>query len=97
MKILNKPIELKSKKGISKMDPLKMMRDEKFLISALIQCFKDNDQDALIEILDGYIIACNKSKFAKNDIPRRTLSDMLKGEKNPTLRVLTKCIHSLIS
>ncbi|NGX48888.1 MAG: hypothetical protein K940chlam5_00482 [Candidatus Anoxychlamydiales bacterium] len=93
-----KPIELKKKKGISKMDPSKIMVDENFLVYALLECFKDNDPDALIEILDGYIAACNKSNFAKKaDISRSTLYDMLHGKKNPTLRVLTQCIHGLVS
>ena len=91
-------IKLKNKKGISKINPLKMIVDENFLISALIQCFKDNDPEALIEILDGYIVACNKSEFAKKaDISRSTLYDMLHGKKNPTLRVLTQCVHELVS
>ena len=93
-----KPIRLKSKKGISKIEPLKMMVDEKFLVSAILQCFKDNDPEALIEILDGYIIACNKTEFAKKaEISRSTLYDMLHGKKNPTLRVLTQCVHRLVS
>ena len=93
-----KPIELKNKKGISKMNPLKMMVNKKFIVTALLECFKDNDPEAFIEILDGYIMACNKSIFAKNaDISRSTLYDMLHGQKNPTLRVLTQCIHELLS
>lgn len=80
------------------MDPTKIMLDKTFLIAALLQCFKDNDVDAFIEILDGYITALNKSKFAqKADISRSTLYVMLHGKKNPTLRVLTQCIHELIS
>jgi len=93
-----KPIELKHKKGISKMDPSKLIIDENFLILSLLQCFKDNDPEALIEILDGYILACNKSEFAKKaEISRSTLYEMLHGKKNPTLRVLTQCIHELVS
>jgi DNA-binding phage protein len=97
-KIRMKPIKLKTKKGISKIDPLKMMVDEKFLMSAILQCFKDNDPEALIEILDGYIIACNKTEFAKKaEISRSTLYDMLHGKKNPTLRVFTQCVYRLVS
>ncbi len=97
-KFAMKPIEFKNKKGISKIDPSKMMMDENFLILAMLQCFKDNDPEALIEILDGYIVACNKSDFAKKAaISRSTLYDMLHGSKNPTLRVLTQCIHELVS
>lgn len=93
-----KSLKLKSKKGISKIDPSKLILDENFLVSSMLQCFKDNDPEALIEILDGYIIACNKSEFAKKaDISRSTLYEMLHGKKNPTLRVLTQCIHELVS
>lgn len=93
-----KPINLKNKKGISRMDPSKIIIDEKFFVFALLQCFKDNDPEAFIEILEGYIIACNKSEFAKKaDISRSILYDMLHGKKNPTLRVLTQCVHELVS
>ncbi len=93
-----KPIKLKSKKGISKIDPAKKMQNEHFIMAALLECFKDNDSDALIEILDGYLAAQNKSEFAKrSNIARSTLYDMLHGNKNPTLRVFTQCIHELVS
>ncbi len=93
-----KPIELKSKKGISKMDPFKILQDKKLFILALLECFEDNDPEALIEILDGYIAAYNKTQFAqKANISRSTLYDMLHGKKNPTLRVLTQCVHELVS
>ena len=92
------PIKLKTKKGISKIDPYKILKDKKLLISALLQCFEDNDPEALIDILDGYITICNKSEFAENaNISRSTLYDMLHGRKNPTLRVFTQCVHELVS
>lgn len=55
-----KPIELKSKKVISKMDPFKILQDKKHFILAILECFEDNDPEALIEILDGYRRAYNK-------------------------------------
>ena len=80
------------------MDPFKILKDRKHFISAVLECFEDNDPDALIEILDGYIAAYNKSDFAKEaNISRSTLYDMLHGRKNPTLRVFTQCIHQLVS
>ena len=60
-----KPIELKSKKGTSKMDPFKILKNKKHFLSALLECFEDNDHEALIEILDGYIAVYNKTEFAR--------------------------------
>ena len=77
-----KPIELISKKGISKMDPFKILQDKKHFIVALLECFEENDHEALIEILDGYIAVYNKTEFAqKVNISRSTLYDMLNGKK----------------
>ncbi|MEI6242797.1 MAG: hypothetical protein WCP39_05265 [Chlamydiota bacterium] len=77
------PIKLKTKKGISKLDPSEILLDKKFLISALLECFQDNDIDAFIEILDGYIATRNKSDLAlKANISRNTLYDMLHRRKN---------------
>ncbi len=92
------PITLKTKEGLAKIDPSKIMLHKTFLITALLECFEDNDPEAFLEILDGYIIAHNKTAFAKKAaISRSTLYDMLHGRKNPTLRVLTQCIHELVS
>jgi len=93
-----KPIELKTKKGISKMDSLAILKNETFIVKALLESFKDNDPDAVIEIISGYVTACNKSEFAQKDnISRSTLYEMLHGNQNPTLRVLTSCIHEMLS
>ncbi len=93
-----KPTTLKSKKGLTPFDPDKILADKNKVAVAILQSFMENDPDAIIEILDGHIQAVNKAKFSKNaGISRSTLYDMLEGRKNPTLRVLTQCIHEIFS
>lgn len=93
-----KPIKLKTTQGISPFESSKVLSDEKLIVQAILESFKDNDPDAVIEILDAYLKTVNRSDFAKKTgIARSTLYDMLHGRKNPTLRVFTQCIHEIIS
>lgn len=93
-----KAIKLKTKKGITAFESHRILEDEKLIVKAILESFKDNDPDAVIEILDAHLRTVNKSDFAeKTGISRSTLYDMLHGKKNPTLRVFIQCIHEIIS
>jgi DNA-binding phage protein len=91
-------IKLKTKSGIVPFKSNDVLRNEKLIVQAILESFKDNDPDAVIEILDAHLRTVNKSDFAeKTGISRSTLYDMLHGKKNPTLRVFIQCIHEIIS
>ena len=93
-----KPRKLRMKKGITSFNPDEILADKDKAAMAIFQSFMENDPDSVIEILDAHIRAVNKSEFAeKAGISRSTLYDMLEGRKNPTLRVLTQCIHEVFA
>jgi DNA-binding phage protein len=77
--------------------PTEELKKKEIIVSAILECLEKNQPDGIIEILNAYLDAINKTEFAeKAEISRRTLYDMLKGSKNPTLRVLTRCIHEIL-
>jgi len=91
------PIKLKTKKGIAHFDPDKILSNKDLIIQAIFEGFMQNDPDAILEIINAYTSKVNKSEFSENSgIARSTLYDMLEGRKNPTLRVLTQCIHEIL-
>ena len=93
-----KAIKLKTKKGIIPFKSSNVLGNEKLIVQAILESFKDNDPDAVIEIIDAHLRTINKSDFAeKTGISRSTLYDMLHGKKNPTLRVFIQCIHEIVS
>lgn len=93
-----KPVKLKTKKGVTPFDPDEILSDKTRVAKAIFESFLDNDPDAVLEIIDAYVRTVNKTEFAdKAGIARSTLYDMLEGRKNPTLRVLTQCIHEAFS
>jgi hypothetical protein len=46
-----KPIKLKTKKGISPFKPDEILKNDKLIIQGILESIKDNDPDAVIEIL----------------------------------------------
>jgi DNA-binding phage protein len=68
--------------------------DEKLVSEAILECLKENDTEALMEILDGYLSVLNRSKFARESkVPRRTIYHTLKN-KNPTIKTLAKIVYA---
>lgn len=93
-----KPIKLKKKqKGIKDFNVDKILNNKDLIVKAIFESFMQNDPDAILEIINAYTSKVNKSEFAENSgIARSTLYDMLEGRKNPTLRILTQCIHEIL-
>jgi len=61
--------------------------------TALLESLMENDTEAFIEILDGYL-QINRSKVArKAHIARSTVQQALSKHGNPTLRTLAKIVH----
>jgi len=51
--------------------PTKELTNESFIAKAIWQSLKDNDPEAVVEILEAHLIAVNKLKFSKEaNIPR---------------------------
>lgn len=78
---------------------LKQHRPEKSLKNldkvgvALLESLIENDTEAFIEILDGYL-QVNRSRVAKKaHLARSTIQQALSRKGNPTLKTLAKIVH----
>src|SRR5271166_6061372 len=86
--------KLKSRKGIRIHHPETTLKNEKLVSEGILECLKENDTEALMEIIEGYLSALNRSKFSKESkIPRRTLYHTLR-KRNPTIKTLAKIVHA---
>lgn len=73
--------------------PEKTFKDLDKVGAALLECLIENDTEAFIEILDGYL-QVNKSRVAKKtNMSRSTIQQALSREGNPTLKTLAKIVH----
>ncbi len=87
-------LKLKSWEGLKVIHPEETLLDEKRVANAILECLKDNDTEALMDIIEGYLSALNRSKFAKEkNISRSTIYHSLK-KRNPTIKTLAKIVHA---
>jgi DNA-binding phage protein len=87
-------LKLKSREGIRIHHPEKTLMDEKLVSESILQCLKENDTEALMEILEGYLSVLNRSKFSReSNVPRRTLYHALR-KRNPTIKTLGKIFYA---
>ncbi len=90
-----KEILTKQKKSMDGMSlPLDNVLDENKVARAVFECLRDNDPDGLVEIIQIYLDALNKSRFLKKaQVPRSTMYNLLKT-RNPTIKTLAKIVHA---
>ena len=70
------------------------MLNEDLMAKAIWQCLKENDVEALFEIIEGHLDAVNIAKLSKNaKLPRSTLYSAL-NSKNMSVKTLAKLIHA---
>lgn len=75
-------------------DPMKNLLDTKKMGEAIMECLLDNDTEGVLEIIEGYIYAVNKTQFLKNaKVPRSTAYNVFK-RRNPTIKTLAKIMHA---
>lgn len=85
---------IKDLKGISKVEPLRYLTNEKNVGQAILECLQNNDPEGVMEVIGIYLNAINKAKISESgDIPKSTLYHSLRG-KNPTIRTLAKIVFS---
>lgn len=60
-----KKMKIKNWKGIRIHHPEKTLMNEKLVSEGILECLKENDTEALMEIIEGYLCVLNRSKFAK--------------------------------
>lgn len=62
--------------------------------SAIMQCLFENDHEGVLEIIENYLYALNKTQFLKDaEIPRSTMYNLLR-RRNPTIKTLAKLLHA---
>lgn len=86
-------LSLKKDIRLKKHDPEKSLKNLDKVGSALLESLIENDTEAFIEILDGYL-QVNRSRVAKNaNMARSTIQQALSRKGNPTLKTLAKIVH----
>lgn len=87
-------ITLREDVNITEVDPVANLLDPGLIGSAIMQCLIENDPEGVMDIIEDYLYALNKSKFLKEaDVPRSTMYQLLK-RKNPTIKTLAKIMYA---
>ena len=77
-------------------DPVKNLLDVNKMGAAIMQCFLDNDTEGVLEIVENYLYAMNKTQFLKDaNVPRSTVYNFFK-RRNPTIKTLAKIMHATV-
>jgi DNA-binding phage protein len=87
-------MSLKKDTGIRESNPREELLNEELIGLAIWECLKNGDSEGVIEVIQIYLEAVNKTQMAKEcDIARSTMYHTLKS-KNPTIKTLAKLIHA---
>ena len=74
-------------------NPTEELLDEELISRAIWECLKEGDAEGVIEVLEIYLYAVNKTRVAKEASVARSTVYSLKGG-NPTVKTLAKLIHA---
>ena len=85
---------LREDANLKEYDPMKNLLDTKKMGAAIMECLLENDTEGVLEIIEGYLYAVNKTQFLKEaKIPRSTAYNVFK-RRNPTIKTLAKIMHA---
>jgi DNA-binding phage protein len=80
--------------AVKEYDPVQNLLDTNKMGAAIMQCFIENDTEGVLEIIESYLYALNKTQFLKEaKVPRSTVYNFFK-RRNPTIKTLAKIIHA---
>ncbi len=80
--------------NLKEYDPMKNLLDTNKMGAAIMECLLENDTEGVLEIIEGYLYAINKTQFLKEaKIPRSTAYNFFK-RRNPTIKTLAKIMHA---
>lgn len=88
---------MKVKKNIKtkSFDPGKKLRNPNFVAKLFFQSLLENDIEAALDVLEGYILATGKADIAKQGkIAPSTVYHALSKGSNPTLKTVAKLLHA---
>jgi DNA-binding phage protein len=90
-------IEQNKLKKTYKHNPKRSFKSRTQVSIALLQALENNDPDAFIEILNGYL-QVNRADVAKRaHLARSTVQLALSSKGNPTVRTLAKIVHQSLA
>lgn len=85
---------IKKEANLQEYDPVKNLLDINKMGAAIMQCFIENDTEGVLEIIENYLYAINKTQFFKEaNLPRSTVYNFFK-RRNPTIKTLAKIMHA---
>ena len=94
LKLKNRRIlRLKKDSGVRESNPTEELLDEGLISRAIWECLKEGDSEGVIEVLEIYLYAVNKTRIAKEASVARSTIYSLKGG-NPTVKTLAKLVHA---
>lgn len=81
---------LRNDANLKEYDPMKTLLDTDKMGAAIMQCLIENDTEGVMEIIESYLYAVNKTQFLKRaNLPRSTTYNLFK-RRNPTIKTLAK-------
>lgn len=93
-KAKTRTISPQPRKGITELNPEEKLVDIRLIGTAIMECLIDNDPDGVMEVIETYLEALNKSRFLQEaGVPRSTMYQLFK-RKNPTVQTLAKIVHA---
>ena len=80
--------------GLKRVHPLKELADPEQTALAIFECLMNNDPDGVMEMIELYLSAVNKTNLMKETLlPKSTLYSTLK-HRNPTIKTLAKLMSA---
>lgn len=85
---------LRNDANLKEYDPMKNLLDTNKMGAAIMECLIENDTEGVLDIIEGYLYAVNKTQFLKEaEIPRSTAYNVFR-RRNPTIKTLAKIMHA---
>jgi len=89
-------MKLRKDTGIRECNPREELLNEELIGQAIWECLKDGDSEGVVEVIQIYLEALNKTQIAnESKMARSTMYHTFKS-KNPTIKTLAKLIHACI-
>lgn len=80
--------------GIKRSKSQDYLLSEDNIARGILECLNNNDPDGVMEVIQIYLDALNKSQFLENAlVPRSTMYTAFKS-KNPTLKTIAKLMSA---
>lgn len=81
-------------KGLKRANPLKELTDQDKIAMAVFECLLNNDPEGVMEMVEIYLSALNKTKLRKKThLHKSTMYSALK-HRNPTIKTLSKIMYT---